>query len=237
MDVFGPAWADHVRRVGRNWRGVVTDEDIVLVAGDISWAMTLEEAAPDLEWLSTLPGEKVLVKGNHDYWWSGIGKVRSASPGHLHFIQNSAVTIGSLAATGTRLWDFPEIRWPLPPGAEEVGEAVREAAGPKRGAPADDEKIRARELERLRLGLSRLPDAPLRVVLLHYPPVGEDGEPTVVTRILDEYGVDLCVFGHLHALGETDRPGADCRIGRTRYVLTACDWLDCHPKIVAELSD
>lgn len=235
MDVFGPTWTDHAERVRANWCETVGPEDIVLIAGDISWAMGLEEALPDLEWIAALPGEKVLVKGNHDYWWSGISKVRRAAPAGLHFLQNDSVVLGGFAATGTRLWDFPEIQWPLPPGAAEVGEAVKAKAAPARTAPTDDEKIRARELERLRLGLARLPDALLRVVMLHYPPVGAEAEPTTITRLLDEHDIDLCVFGHLHALGDGTRTGADCTIGRTRYVLTACDWLDCAPIHLADI--
>ncbi len=236
MDVFGPRWDGHVEKLAANWTAAVEPEDIVLVPGDISWGMRVEEALPDLEWLAALPGRKVLLKGNHDYWWQSVNKLRSLVLPDMHFIQNDAVLIDGVAVGGTRLWDFPGIRWGHVSNRDntEVTEAKRNAPPKKR--EEDPEKIRARELARLRLSLSRLDaSARLRVCLTHFPPLGEDGERTEVTDILEEFRIDLCVFGHVHALIARPHPGADARIGGTRCVLAASDFLEHAPKLIQEI--
>ncbi len=239
MDIFGPGWRDHVSRIRENWRKTVADDDIVLIAGDISWAMRLDEAAADLAWISALPGRKVMIRGNHDYWWQSIGRVRKAMKPGMHCLQNNALEIDGFAFAGTRLWDFPGITWqpdPAQAGMRQPGRAAQERTGAPRNS--DPEKIRKREIERLRLSLSRLPqDADQRIVLTHFPPLGDNGKPSHITDIISEFHVDLCVFGHLHALGSIPRPGADCRIGKTRYVLTSCDWLECGLMDVTIMND
>ncbi len=228
MDVFGPRWQRHAERLRAHWLATVGEDDAVLIAGDISWAMKLEEALPDLEWLAALPGRKVLVKGNHDYWWQGIGKVRAVAPAGLHFIQNDAVTLGPVTIGGTRLWDFPAIDWAELHAADGAEETERRAG--KRGGP-DPEKIRQRELERLRTSLSRLdPDAAVRVAMVHYPPVSATPQPNRITALLQEFCVDLCVFGHLHGLDRAAVAADRCRIGDTTYHLTACDFLSFQPR-------
>lgn len=237
MDVFGPGWSDHSSRVELSWRAAVGADDLVLVPGDVSWAMKLEEAAADLAWIAALPGEKVFVKGNHDYWWSTIGKVRRAAGAGMHFIQNDVCLLDGVACAGARLWDFPEVRWAPPPagGSALPGAEGKHARGE---TEPDPEKIRARELERLECSLSLLPrEATLRVALTHFPPISGDGSATPLTRLMDKYEVDLCVYGHVHhahLLSPEARAGTDCVLGKTRYVLAACDWLGCAPKLLAE---
>jgi predicted phosphohydrolase len=235
MHVFGPRWDDHVAKLEGNWRAAVREGDIVLMPGDISWAMRLEEAMPDLEWLSALPGEKVLLKGNHDYWWPSIGKLRKLGLPKMHYIQNDALRIGDVAVAGTRLWDFPGIRWGYISNRdnEEVSEEKRSA--PRKDRDEDVEKIRARELERLRLSLSKLDkQAKIKICLTHFPPISETGDPTEITGIIAEYAPDISVFGHVHALLDRPHPGADLMIDNTRYVLAASDFLEHAPKLIAE---
>ena len=92
MDIFGAAWKDHPQKIREAWRELVSEDDVVLVPGDISWAMTLEEAEDDLAYLGSLPGRIIMIRGNHDYWWSGIGKVRRALPPNVPPIQNDHVS-------------------------------------------------------------------------------------------------------------------------------------------------
>jgi len=238
MDVFGSAWQDHARCIGENWRETVRDGDVVLIPGDISWAMRLGEAGadPDLRFVDELPGEKVLVRGNHDYWWSSPAKLRAAFP-RLHFLQNNVVRFGGLAVGGTRLWDFPGIAWPLSLNETEETETPAKASTDD-GAKSrveDPEKIRARELGRLHASLGMIPpDATLRVAVTHYPPVGANGLSTSLTRLLAEYRIDIAVFGHIHGAGAV--PGADTVVDGVRCILASADHVDFRPILLAEFA-
>ncbi|MDR1613238.1 MAG: metallophosphoesterase [Planctomycetota bacterium] len=236
MDVFGPHWRDHASRIEGNWRDSVGPDDVVLIPGDISWGIRLDKALPDLEWLAALPGEKIMVRGNHDYWWQSLGKLNRLGLKGMHFIQNNQVIVGGLAVGGSRLWDFPDIVWPfdyLETGGEAEEKTPKDLARAKR--EGDPLKIRAREMDRLRLSLSGLPKvAALKVAVTHFPPLGEDGAPTPITDVISRFGVDICVFGHIHAPSSRRRPGEDVVIGGTRYVLAASDHLGHKPIMLAE---
>ena len=130
MDVFGPQWENHFERISESWRASVSDEDLVLIPGDISWAMQLADAAADLRRIAQLPGTILILRGNHDYWWSSLTQLRCCLPERMHAVQNDAYDAGSLVVCGTRGWTIP--------GA---------------GASAQDEKIYRREELRLRLSL------------------------------------------------------------------------------------
>jgi predicted phosphohydrolase len=236
MDVFGPKWDDHVEKIRANWLAAVGEEDIVLMPGDISWGMRLEEARPDLEWIAALPGEKILLKGNHDYWWQSINKVRGLGLPGMHFIQNDAVTLGGVSVAGTRLWDFPDTKWGFISNRDNEDVAEEKRVAPKKTRDEDPEKVRARELERLRLSLSALDkSSAVRICLLHFPPVAEDGAATAITDLVAEFAPDFCIFGHVHALIDRAHPGADISLGGTRYILAASDFLGHAPRLVAEL--
>jgi predicted phosphohydrolase len=234
MESFGPLWADHASFMEQAWRASVRPEDIVLVAGDISWALNAHEVQPDLDWLAALPGRKVLVKGNHDYWWRKLRKVRRIVGPGIYAVAGDAIRLGPLAVGGTRWWQSPEADWPQELAEFSADEPDDTRNEPGKGKPPlseeDNEAIRGRELGQLQKCLASMGhDAELRVVMLHYPPLGSDGLPTTITRLLSEAGVDLCVFGHLHNLGDAPRPGADCVLDGTRFVLTSSDWLGFRP--------
>jgi len=241
MDVFGRHWAGHAQRIADNWRATVADDDLVLVPGDISWAMTFEEALPDLRFIAALPGKKALLRGNHDYWWDRIGRLRAAFPG-MTFIQADAARIGPYAVCGTRLWDNPDINW-----GGRVGPNMTEARPGKEGTKhasstveddAEARKIWKREIERLKLSLRALEkigtDAKLRIAMTHFPPLDPRLIPTEATSLLTAAGINLCVFGHLHNLDAARIPEFPWRFEGVDYVCASCDLTDFRPAPLTE---
>lgn len=234
MDVFGPRWDGHVERLRDNWFREVECNGIVLVPGDVSWAMRLPEARADLDWLAALPGRKVLMRGNHDYWWPSLRKLQDLSLPDFYYIQNNHVVIDGVGIGGSRLWDFPFVKWGVVQQDRlEQTSSIKRPAGHYGG---DDDKIRAHEIERLKNSLAGIPtDVSLRVAMVHYPPLGEDGLPTPLTDIIGSYDIDICVFGHIHGERPGPRIGEDVRIGKTRYVLAASDHLGHAPLWLADI--
>jgi uncharacterized protein len=182
MDVFGAQWKDHPERMAAAWDAAVAPEDTVLVPGDLSWARDLEEARDDLSWIGARPGTKLLLRGNHDGWWTSIAKVRRALPVGCHALQNDAIDAGGLVVVGARGWTAPDDPLAVP----------------------GDAAIFARELERLRLSIAdadrRFGRSGRRVAMLHYPPWIEGRPPTEVVSVLRDGGVRTCVYGHLHGV-------------------------------------
>ncbi|MBO2519564.1 MULTISPECIES: metallophosphoesterase [Limnochorda] len=214
MDIFDPIWRDHPAQIAARWRERVGPDDLVLVPGDISWAMTLEEAADDLAFIGGLPGRKLLLRGNHDYWWSSISKVRAALPEGVHALQNDCFDLGDgRAVCGTRGW--------LIPGSQ--------------GLEPHDEKVYQREAIRLRLSLEAAAEAGLRpvVAMMHYPPCDAQGWPTLFTRLLEEFQVPLCVYGHLHGPAAKAAPPPEVR--GVRYQLVAADYVRFEPVLLNPL--
>lgn len=228
MEMFGPLWEGYIAKIETNWKQSIQKNDLVLIPGDICWATKLEEAAIDLAWIDALPGTKVMIKGNHDYWWSSRKKVVDMLPPSIHIIQNDAFLWNGVAIGGSRLWDTPEynfdpfIHFQYNPKARIPSEEER-----KKGL-LEREKLFVRELDRLRLSLSGLdPKANRRIALTHYPPIGADLLPSRASHILEEFKIDTCLFGHLHNV-KKERP----LFGEARgvsYLLTSCDYLDFKP--------
>lgn len=205
MNVFGDHWTDHFRRISEDWRAKVGGEDAVLIAGDISWAMQLSGAVPDLQAIGELPGRKLIIKGNHEYWWSTLKQVRSVLPEGMEAIQHTAVDLGPAVVCGTRGWSFPTAEEPL--GAE-------------------DQKILDRELIRLELALKAAVkvagERPI-IVMLHYPPLYDQLRDTPFTRLIAQYPVHTVVYGHLH--GPAIHAAFNGIREGVRYMLTSCDSL------------
>lgn len=180
MDIFGPHWLNHFDRIREDWLQKVDEEDIVLLPGDLTWAMHLEEALEDIARIGELPGKKLLLRGNHDYWWSSIGRVRRALPEGCYALQNDSMLLDGMLFAGSRGWQIP---------GEPDGDS-------------DDARIYRRERQRLEMSLNnartKSEDAPL-VVMMHYPPRGENVEG--FSDILKNYGVERVVYGHLHGAG------------------------------------
>jgi predicted phosphohydrolase len=210
MDVFGPGWEGHPEAFFEGWRRTVGAGDLVLVPGDISWAMRLEDALPDLREIAALPGHKVLLRGNHDYWWPGIGKLRASLPEEMYAIQNDALRLGDVVVAGTRGWTCP--------GSHEYG-------------PHDD-RVYRRELERLDLSLAdadrlRRPGDAV-VVMLHFPPTNPRLEPSGFTERIEAFAPDALVFGHVHG----GREQVIRRLPGTEVHFVAADHLAFEPACV-----
>lgn len=226
MDLFGPQWASHAQKVAENWVKLIRPDDLVLIPGDISWAMTTEEAKPDLEWIHNLPGTKVILRGNHDYWWTSLSKVEKVLPPSIHLIQNNSIVWNGIGIAGTRLWDTPEYTF------KEFVDYKDNPRSRKLTEPEssleESEKIFQRELGRLELSLKTLKDnTDLRIAMTHYPPIGADLKDSRASALLEKYKIDICVFGHLHNL----KPGISLfgTKNNIRYVLTACDYVNFVP--------
>lgn len=212
MDIFGGEWENHAEKIGENWNRVVGSADLVVVVGDISWAMHLSAALPDLQWLAALKGTKVLIRGNHDYWWSSIGKVRRQLPSSVFALQNDFFIWENEAICGTRGW--------VCPGEE--------------GFDNDhDQKIYQREVSRLRLSLAsaKMKSLPIRIAALHFPPFNRRGQPSDFTALLEEYAVKICVFGHIHDHGRNEIFQGER--GGVTYRFAAADGIGFEPLLLA----
>ncbi len=238
MDIFGDNWNDHTSKIQDAWSSCVGSNDVVLVSGDISWALKISEALEDLEVLRGLPGTKVLLRGNHDYWWSGLKKVREAAGEGFEVIQNNSCVINGVGIGGSRLWNYPFVYWPFGGGENAAGNDEKpEVKVTGRNSPLDDEKICRSELNRLQNSLKTIPDnVELRICMTHFPPVSAIPESNELTEIIAANNIDYTVYGHLHALDRARKyQAADCVVDGVRYLLTSCDWLDFKPRLVVEV--
>lgn len=227
MDVFGPQWISYTEKVEHNWRANISHDDLVLIPGDISWAMHPEEAKADLDWIDRLPGTKLLLRGNHDYWWTSLNKIEAVRPQSIHYLQNNAFQWHDVSVAGARLWDSSEYNF-----GPYINYQKNERAKPLTAEdhnPIEAEKIFQRELGRLEMSLKCLDKSPkkTRLVMTHYPPIGADLHESRVSRLLEKNDVRVCVFGHLHNVRK-DQPLFGKKNG-IDYLLTACDYVDFEP--------
>ena len=209
MDVFGHQWDRHFFHISEQWREKVSEEDLVLIPGDISWAMYLEDARKDLEAIAALPGRIILCKGNHDYWWNSISRVRAILPSRMHALQFSAVDAGPAVVCGTRGWIFPTKEQPL----DEA-----------------NQKIFLRETHRLRMALEeaqKLASGKPIVAMMHYPPLLNEQNDTVFTELMEKFRVHTVVYGHLHGQGILS--GFTGTHHGIRYHLVSCDSIGFSP--------
>lgn len=206
MDIFGGNWVGYLDKIKTDWEQKVNDDDIVLIGGDISWAMNIEDAKKDIETLTGLKGKKVFIKGNHDYWWSGIGKVRDMLPYSFYALQNDSMRFDGFVVCGSRCWSVP--------GAPDFDER--------------DRKIYLREVERLKLSLASakkmMQDGDKLIALIHYPPFNVKRENSLFTDLFEENKVDIVVYGHLH--GKDVRSDKLVVKNGIKYYLTSCDQVD-----------
>ena len=209
MDIFG-GWQDYVTRLEKNWRAVVKDSDIVVIPGDISWAMSLEEALADFRFLDSLPGKKLIMKGNHDYWWSTMNKLTALFENNgissISMIYNNAYAAENFAVCGTRGWFY---------------DAACDA----------DRKIVRREAGRLQLSISKareISDEP--IVFLHYPPLTNEAVCSEIMDVLKENSIKRCFYGHLH--GASTRFAVCGEYEGIDFELVSADFLGFCPKLI-----
>jgi len=212
MNIFGSHWDNHWQKIQEDWMQKVAPEDIVLIPGDISWAMNLEEAQMDLDEIAKMPGRKIMLKGNHDYWWSSLSKVRSILPQNTMVLQNDSFLYGNTVICGTRGW--------ICPNSSNFSD--------------QDMKIYNREVMRLELSLKngRKYECPNIVAMMHYPPFNEKMEPSGFTQLFKEYGVKKVVYGHIH--GEGLKNAFDGVVDQTEYFLVSCDYLNFQLRLIQE---
>lgn len=210
MEVFGDAWKDYVVRIA-DALGQLTEEDVLILAGDTSWGMTLEEAEADFRFLDQFPGKKYLVKGNHDYWWATAAKFRrfceEKEIRSLEILHNNCIFYGDYAVCGTRGWFLEEDQKP------------------------HNAKVLAREVMRLETSLLAAGEKPI-LCFLHYPPLYQGYECPEILSVLEKYRVEQCYYGHLH--GPTIRRRLEGKRGNTEFSLISADYLGFIPKKICE---
>jgi predicted phosphohydrolase len=218
MDVFGPSWENYVGRLKQGWQSKVGPEDTVLILGDISWALKLEEAVADLTFLHSLPGKrKILLRGNHDFWWTTRtqvqGLIEREGLDTLELFQNEALYIEEYKAllVGTRGWKIPT----------------------DDSFSREDEKVYKRELNRLDLSIQQgkkikdKEDVKSILGLMHYPPLARDGRPSDFALKMEDFGVSICCYGHVH--GPAGRQAFSGLRGSCSYMKLSSDLVDFTP--------
>ncbi len=215
MDIFGPVWEGYLDKIFAEWREKVGEEDIVLLAGDFSWAMRLEDAISDFNLLKGLPGHKIIIRGNHDYWWKSISAVRAILPYKMMAIQNDAIRLDGVVICGTRGWQV------LENGATRTDE---------------DKKIYDREVLRLEMTLSAgkkiMQEGDMLICMMHYPPMNFEKEDSEFSALIEKFGVKKVVYGHLHGY---KNPLLHYEKNGVEYYLTSCDETKNQLVLIAEV--
>lgn len=226
MDVFGDHWERHHERMAAAWDAQVGQDDIVLTPGDFSWAMKAPEAAADFAWLAQRPGWKVLVKGNHDYWWpSSHAKMAQLVPPRTCALKKNACRIGAVGIFGGRGGDFaPLTRYGDKRSQEEVDAWLAREEAELRASIAHLDQLDAAA------GVPR----GLRICLFHYPPIPPGRQSSRFTRVIEEAGASHCVYGHLHGK-EVGAARVEGVINGVSYRCASCDLLGFAPVRIAEI--
>lgn len=206
MDIFGGNWNGYVEKL-REGLSVITEEDTTVLLGDLSWAMSFDTAVEDFRFINDIPGEKIILKGNHDYWWTTLRKFEKFCAEHgfsnMKVLNNTAFTYGDIALCGTRGWFYEE---------ERHG--------------AQDEKVFRRELIRLETSLKLAGDRE-KYCFLHYPPKFGVYHCDEILALLERYHVTHCYYGHLH--GDSHKLAFQGIAGNTQFHLVAADFLNFKP--------
>ncbi len=209
MDIFGGAWVGYMEKL-KAGLSVLTEEDTIVLMGDISWAMGLDAAKADFAFLNSVPGKKIILKGNHDYWWSTAAKFEKFCQDNgfsdMYLLNNNCYIYGDIAICGTRGWFFEE---------ERSGE--------------HDEKVYKRELCRLEASLQAAGERE-KLVFLHYPPRYKGYICDGIIALLQKYGVRRCYYGHLH--GYSHGLAQQGLWDGVEYRMLSADYLDFCPATV-----
>mgnify|MGYP004622846469 CR=1 FL=1 len=222
MDVFGARWTGYTEKLRSRWNKLITDDDTVVIAGDISWAMSPEGAVGDLRFIDNLKGQKIIGRGNHDYWWSSMKKLSELCEKErltsLRFLYNNAYETDDFIICGSRGWYIDESNRKMP-------------------QDADYQKIVAREAIRLELSLNEAKKLQEKsaalsgrkkeiLVFLHFPPSFRGYECPEIIAVMKKFGITRCFFGHIHGVYDVPRTTVSDGIS---YTLTSADFLDFYP--------
>ncbi len=211
MDVFGEKWYGHTEKLKRGFSGL-GEEDVCILCGDLSWGMSLEESIEDFRFIDSLPGRKIILKGNHDYWWTTASKMMTFFEQNgfrsISILRNNAFIFGETAICGTRGWFFEE----------ETGSV-------------HDRKIMLREVSRLKTSLEAGGDRE-KIVFLHYPPIFQNYRCEEILQLLRDYKVKLCCYGHIHGKGCAS--AFEGWSGGTRFRLISADHIDFQPERIID---
>jgi hypothetical protein len=208
MDIFGECWENHEEKIFENWQKKIMEDDIVLMPGDISWAINIDKAVKDLERIDELKGIKIITKGNHDYWWSTNSKLKKMNLNSITFIQNTSFKHNNIQVFGSRGW------------IDKTSDDFTEK----------DLKIFEREIHRLELSLKsgeRLEEK-YNIVLLHYPPFDNRGNPNEFVDLMEKYNVQTCIYGHLHS-EEGHRSVVEGNISGIDFICSSADYINFDP--------
>lgn len=219
MEVFGNRWTNYVNKIQKNWTRIVTDQDTVVIPGDVSWALNIDEALSDLLWIDKLPGKKILLKGNHDFWWSTASKMQKFlsdnSIKSIEILNNNAIEVENYIICGSRGWFTDKT---MQTASQEV----------------DYSKIINREVIRLRMSLEagRALQENTKgeiLVFLHFPPVWSDFRCEEILNLLSEYNIKRCYFGHIHGSYASSSPFIYKDIS---FKMISADYVDFIPQII-----
>lgn len=207
MDTF-EGWQNYTEKLKKNWNKIVSEKDEVVIAGDISWAMNFEQLTEDFEFIEALNGKKIILKGNHDYWWNTKSKMNKflEEKGFktISFLHNNSLTCGNISVCGSRGWLFE---------SEEK----------------NDDKVLNREVMRIRRSLDSA-EHETKIVFLHYPPLTTNSICSEIINLLSEYGIKKCYYGHLH--GEAAKYASDGQTNGIDFKLISCDKLNFTPYLI-----
>lgn len=210
MDVFGELWKDHHEKIEVAWREKIQPEDVILIPGDLSWAMRLEEAIQDFYFLQALPGLKIIGRGNHDYYWHSHQKMLEFLPQGIIPIDRKVFDLTPWTLVSTKGWVCP---------------------GSSAYTASQDEKYYRLEVQRLEMVLKKAKESGREIIaMLHFPPMNEKYEDSLFTELLEQYGVRLCIFGHLH--GQIFKNNYDFLRAGVRYQLVSADYLHFEPLLL-----
>lgn len=208
MDKFGDNWKNHHEKIKFNWQKTVNENDTVIIAGDVSWAMNIEEVTPDFEFIKGLNGNKIIFQGNHDYWWNSNSKVRKSFP-EFTFVKNDFAIYENYAICGSRGWVCPN---------DTMFSEI-------------DEKLYKREIIRVGLSIESAIKKGYKdniILVLHYPPVNDKKEYSEFIKLIEYYNIKNVIYGHLH--GENSFKNIlNGKYNDVNYFLTSSDFVDFSP--------
>ena len=212
MSVFGGNWVNYEEKIFDQWNDIVSKDDLVLIAGDISWAINLNDAKLDLDRIEALNGHKIILKGNHDYWWQSLNKNNALGYKSIEFMQNNSFIFNNIVIVGTRGWESRDTI----------------------GFDESDEKVFKRELLRFELSikdaLEKYDDFEYMIAMFHYPPFDKKLKPNEFEEILIKYNIKKVIYGHIHGKMAERMPSGI--INGIEYYCVSGDLIDFKPVLI-----